>query len=226
MQDGREVRLTEIPRCESCGRIAQYRCAIDENYVCCECARYVPVSKEHVLVRQKRSLKLKVLEKMRQDPGERTVFESLEDMTGCPPPARLDLLERGWQPWPGGVYGHDDYRVWTMAAYANGEHAGYLDFLFAMDPEEEMSIQFWDMAAHPKYQGIGIFSAMLGKLKEIAKEKNVKRLYVSHENDNLPAIIANYMLGGKILYARDLKEHKKARFGIWRRNDLVFVFEL
>jgi lysyl-tRNA synthetase class I len=36
----------EIPRCESCGKIAQYKVlAIDGNYVCCECARFV--SKEN-----------------------------------------------------------------------------------------------------------------------------------------------------------------------------------
>jgi len=34
----------EIPRCESCGKIAQYRCAVDGRYVCCECARFVPVT--------------------------------------------------------------------------------------------------------------------------------------------------------------------------------------
>jgi GNAT superfamily N-acetyltransferase len=94
-----------------------------------------------------------------------------------------------------------------------------------MDPEEEMSIQFWEMAIHPKYQGIGVFSKMIGRLKEIAKDKNVNRLYVSIENDNLPAIVANYMLGGKVLYTRDAKQQTRARFGIWRRNDLVFQFE-
>lgn len=163
---------------------------------------------------------------MRQDPDERTAFESLEDMTGWPPPAKLELLERGWKPSLGYVYGHEDYKVWTIGAYTDGQPAGYLDFLFTMDPEEEMSIQFWEMAMHPKYQGTGVFSAMIGRLKEIAKNKNVKRLYVSIENDNLPAIVANYMLGGKVLYVRDTKEQTRARFGIWRRNDLVFQFEL
>jgi ribosomal protein S18 acetylase RimI-like enzyme len=112
----------------------------------------------------------------------------LEDMTGWPPPDKLELLQPEWKPSPGYVYGHEDYKVWTIAAYAGGQPAGYLDFLFTMDPEEEMSIQFWEMAIHPKYQGIGIFSTMINKLKEIARDKNVKRLYVSNENDNLPAI--------------------------------------
>jgi GNAT superfamily N-acetyltransferase len=221
----RETTEVEIPRCESCGRIAQYRCAVDQNYVCAECARYVPVSRLHVPAREKPPLKLKVVEKMRQDSSERTAFESLEDMTGWPPPEKLGLLESGWKPSPGYVYGHEDYKVWTIAAYAGDEPAGYLDFLYTMDPEEEMSIQFWEMAIHPKYQGMGVFSAMISKLKEIAKDKGVKRLYVSNENDNLPAVVANYMLGGKVLYARDTKEQTKARFGIWRRNDLVFQFE-
>lgn len=110
----------------------------------------------------------------------------------------------------------------------DGEHAGYLDFVFTVDPEEEMSIQFWDMAIHPKHLGEGIYTAMVSKLKEIAKESNVKRLYVSLENDIIPAIVADYMLGGKILYVRDLyiTDQKKARFQLWRRNDLVFAFEL
>jgi GNAT superfamily N-acetyltransferase len=55
------------------------------------------------------------------------------------------------------------------------------------------------MAVHPKFQGMGVFSAMIGRLKEIAREKGVKRLYASHENDNLLAIIAHYMLGGRFL---------------------------
>jgi hypothetical protein len=69
---------------------------------------------------------------------------------------------------------------------------------------------------------------MVDRLKTIAKEKNVKRLYVSHENDNLPAIIANYMVGGKILYSKHLSNmgQKKAMFQLWRRDDLIFVFEL
>jgi len=113
-----------------------------------------------------------------------------------------------------------------MAVCANGEPAGYLDFLFTMDPEEDMSIQFWEMAIHPRFQSLGLFSAMIMKLKQIAKENNVKRLYVSHENDNLPAIIAQYMLGGKILYVRECGKEEIGRFGIPRRNDLIFQYEL
>lgn len=215
----------EIPRCESCGKIAQYKCAVDGKYVCCECARFVPVSKEHILRQEKGTVKIKVCNKMEQDPKERTLFEALEDLTGCPPPDDVDL-ETEWKPWPGSVYGHKEYNVKTMAVYINGEKAGYLDFAFTIDPEEEMAIQFWEMAIHPKFQGMGVFSAMIKKLKEVAKENGVKRLYVSHENDNLPAIIAQYILGGKILYARDISNGKGQRFGIPRRNDLIFVYEL
>jgi len=215
----------EIPRCENCGRIAQYRCAVDGKYVCCECARFVPISETHISKPKRLNIKIRVLDKMKQDPKERTTFEALEDLTGCPPPEKIDL-EKEWKAWPGYVYGHREYDVKTMAVYVNGEHAGYLDFLFTMDPEEEMSMQFWEMAIHPKFQGAGLFSAMIEKLKQIAKKNNVKRLYVSHENDNIPAIIANYMLGGKILYVRDIYKGEKARFGIPRRNDLVFVYEL
>lgn len=214
----------EIPRCENCGKIAQYKCAIDGKYVCCECARFVPISKVHLRKQPRLKIVIKVLEKMKQDSKERTMFEALEDMTGCPPPEEIDFEEE-WKPWPGYVCGHEEYKVETMAVYADGEHAGYLDFLFTMDPDEVMSIQFWEMAIHPKFQNVGVFSAMIEKLKEIAKKNNVKRLYVSHENDNLPAIVAEYMLGGKILYIRELSE-AKGRFGIPRRNDLVFVFEL
>jgi len=216
--------LVEVPRCESCGKIAQYRCAVDEKYVCCECARFVPVSKEHLQKPPKPKIVIKVMEKMKQDAKERTIFEALEDLTGCPPPEKIDFQQE-WKPWPGYVYGHEEYKVMTMAVYADGEHAGYLDFLFTMDPEEEMSIQFWEMAIHPKFQNVGVFSAMIKKLKEIAKKNNVKRLYVSHENDNLPAIIADYILGGKVLYVVELPA-KSGRFGIPRRNDLVFVFDL
>ena len=214
----------EIPRCESCGRIAQYRCAIDQNYVCADCARYVPISMKHMAAREKPTLEFRIVEKMRQDPHERNMFESLEEMTGWPPPVEFDVKE--WKPSVGYVYGREDYKVWTMAAYVDGVPAGYLDFLFTMDPEEEMSVQFWETAIHPKYQASGVFSAILNELKNIANKKNIKRLYVSLENDNLPAMIAIYMLGGKILYAKDLKDQRKARFGIRRRNDLVFAIEL
>ena len=219
------VSFMEIPKCESCGRIAQYRCAIDGKYLCCKCARFVPVSKGHMLKPSKAEIEIKVLDKMKQDSRERTMFEALEDLTGCPPPEEVNL-ETEWKPWSGYVYGHKEYKVKTMAVYVNGEHAGYLDFLFTMDPEEEMSIQLWEMAIHPKFQNAGVFSAMIKRLKEIAKKNNVKRLYVSNENDNLPAIIAHYALGGKILYVRDTPEVKEARFGIPRRNDLIFVYEL
>jgi len=215
----------EIPKCESCGKIAQYKCAVDGKYVCCECARFVAVSKKHLPKPSRLKIEIKVLDKMKQDPKERTILEALEDLTGCPPPEKIDL-EKEWKPSPGYVYGHKEYDVKTMAVYVDGEPAGYLDFLFTIDPEEVMSIQFWEMAIHPKFQGAGLFSAMIEKLKQIAKENNVKRLYVSHENDNLPAIIANYMLGGKILYIKDAYKGEKARFGIPRRNDLIFVYEL
>jgi len=215
----------DIPRCENCGRIAQYKCALDGKYVCCECARFVPVSKKHLAKPSRLNIEIKVLDKMKQDPRERTIFEALEDLTGYPPPEKI-TLEEEWKPSSSYVYGHKEYSVKTMAVYANGEHAGYLDFVFTIDPEEEMSIQFWETAVHPKFQGAGLFSAMIEKLKQIAKEQNVKRLYVSHENDNLPALIANYMLGGKILYSKDAYKGEKARFGIPRWNDLIFVYEL
>lgn len=215
----------EIPRCESCGRIAQYRCAIDDKYVCCLCARFVPVSKDHVIKFPKGKIKIEIFDKMKQDSKERTAFEAVEDLTGCPPPEKIDL-EAKWKPWEGYVYGHKEYKVKTMAVYVDGENAGYLDFLFTMDPEEEMAIQFWEMAIHPKFQNTGVFSAMIRKLKEIARKNNVKRLYVSHENDNLSAIIAEYALGGKILYVREIKEGRKRRFGVPRRNDLIFVHQL
>jgi hypothetical protein len=82
-----EMTATEIPKCESCGRIAQYRCAVDEYYVCAECARYVPVSKMHIPTHGRPSVELKMVEKMGQDPIDGTAFESLGDMTGWPPPA-------------------------------------------------------------------------------------------------------------------------------------------
>lgn len=114
-----------------------------------------------------------------------------------------------------------------MAVYVDGEHVGYLGFMFTMDPEKEMSIQFWEMAIHPKFQGVGVFSAMIKRLKKIAGENNVKRLCASHENDNLPAIVAEYSLGAKILYVKDLEEDaKKGSFAIPRRNDIMFVHEL
>lgn len=215
----------EIPRCENCGKIAQYKCAIDGKYVCCECARFVPVSKHHIAEFKRLKAEINVFDKMKQDPKERTILEALEDLTGCPPPERIDL-ETEWKPSPGYVYGHKKYNVKTMAVHANGEPAGYLDFLFTMDPEEDMSIQFWEMAIHPKFQGSGLFSAMIKKLKQIAEENNVKKLYVSHENDNLPAIIAQYMLGGKILYVRECDKGETGRFGIPRRNDLIFQYQL
>jgi len=156
----------------------------------------VPVSKKHLAKPSRAKIDIKVIDKMKQAPKERTIFEALEDLTGCPPPDKIEL-EKEWAPSSGYAYGHKEYDVKTMAVYANGKRAGYMDFLFTIDPEEEMSIQFWETAIHPKFQGAGLFSAMIEKLKQIAKKNNVKRLYVSNENDNLPAIIANHMLGGK-----------------------------
>jgi ribosomal protein S18 acetylase RimI-like enzyme len=184
----------------------------------------VTVSKEHLQKRSRPKITIKVMEKMRQEAKERSIFEALEELTECPP-AKEVSFEEEWKPSPGSVYGHNEYKTMTMAVYANGERAGYLDFLFTMDPEEVMSIQFWETAIHPKFQNVGVFSAMIRKLKGIAKKNNVKRLYVINQNDNLPAIIANYMLGGKIAYVKD-SPTSKGRFGIPRRNDLVFVFEL
>jgi len=218
------VTSLEIPRCESCGKIAQYRCNLDGKYVCCECARFVAISKEHLQKRPKPKIVIKVMEKMKQGADERSIFEALEELTECPPPEETSFEEE-WKPSPGSVYGHKEYKVMTMAVYADGEHAGYLDFLFTVDPEEAMSIQFWETAIHPKFQNLGVFSAMIERLKGIAEKNNVKRLYVINENDNLPAIIANYVLGGKILYVKD-SPTTEGRFGIPRRNDLVFVFEL
>jgi hypothetical protein len=214
----------EIPRCESCGRIAQYRCSIDGKYVCCECARFVTVSKQHLRKRSTPKISIKVMEKMKQDSKERSIFEALEELTECPPPDAVNLEEE-WKPSPNSVYGHKEYKAMTMAVYVDGEHAGYLDFLFTMDPEEVMSIQFWETAIHPKFQNAGVFSAMIKKLKQIANKNSIKRLYVINENDNLPAIIANYVSGGKISSVKDSPK-AKGRFGIPRRNDLVFVFDL
>jgi len=221
-----EIRKFEIPLCERCGRIAQYRCAIDGKYICCECARFVPVNVDHVQTRERVKVKIKVLNKMRQDPRERSLFEAIETLTSCPPPKKVDLA-REWKPWSGYVYGHKEYKVKTMVVYVNGEYAGFLDFVFTLDPEEVMSIQFWEMSVHPKFQNAGVFSAMIRRLIRIAKRNHVKRLYVSHENDNLPAIIAHYALGGKVLYAREISgKPEKGRFGIPRRNELIFVYEL
>jgi GNAT superfamily N-acetyltransferase len=168
---------------------------------------------------------IRVLQKMKQDPKERSAFEAIETLTDCPPPSQKDL-ETEWKPSPGYVYGHDKYDVRTMAVYVNGQNAGYLDFLFTMDPEENMAIQFWETVIHPRFQGIGLFSTMINRLKEIARENGVKRLYTYRGNDNLSAIVADFTLGGKILYARDMPREERGRFGIPRRNDLAIVYEL
>lgn len=213
----------EVPKCENCGEVAQYRCAVDENYVCGKCARFVPVGPSHIKKVPRGDIEIKIQKKMEQDPRERSLFEALEDLTDFPP-LEVDLSAE-WKPPPGYVYGHKEYDVKTLTARVDGEPGGYLDFVFTMDPMEEMAIQFWEMAIHPKFQGMGLFSAMINKLKDIARENGVKKLYVSNENDNLPAIIANFALGAKILYAEDM-EGERMRFGIARRNDIVFVYEL
>jgi len=213
----------EIPRCESCGGIAQYKCSIEGKYVCCECARFVIINKQHLSKTAKPRIKVEVMEKMKQDSKERSTFEALEELTECPPPKEVSLEEQ-WRPSAGSVYGHREYKAMTMVVHVDSEPAGYLDFLFTVDPEEELSIQFWETAVHPRFQNVGIYSAMIKKLKGIAKKNGVRRLYVTVENDNLPAIVANYVLGGKISYVKD-SPSTKGRFGIPRRNDLVFVFE-
>ncbi|TET90147.1 MAG: GNAT family N-acetyltransferase [Methanomassiliicoccales archaeon] len=215
----------EIPRCENCGKIAGYKCAIDGKYLCGMCARFVPVSLSHIKKEPSGRIEIKVLKKMEQDPKERNYFEALEDLTEYPPPEEMDFSTE-WKAHPDHAYGHKEYDVRTMTAWVDGSPAGYLDFVFTIDPMEEMAIQFWEMAIHPKYHGMGVFSAMIGKLKEIAQENKVKRLYVSHENDNLSAIIAQYVLGAKMLYIEETGDGQKMRFGIPRRNDIAFVYEL
>jgi len=102
---------------------------------------------------------------MEQGPIERTLFEALKDLTGCPTAKKINL-ETEWKPCVGYVYGHKDYRVKTMGVYMDGENAGYLDFSFTMGPEKEISIQFWEMAIHPKFQNTGVFSTMAGNRKK------------------------------------------------------------
>lgn len=215
----------EVPKCENCGKIAQYRCAVDGDYVCGICARFVPVNQSHIKKNPRGKIEIDVLNKMEQDPKERNLFEAFEDLTGYPPPEKVDFSAE-WKPCPGYIYGHSMYDVKTMTAWVDGEPAGYLDFVFSLDPMEHMAIQFWEMAIHPKYQGMGVFSAMIGRLKKIAKENGIEKLYVSHENDNLPAIIAHFALGARILYSEELRNGKRRRFDIPRRNDIVFVYEV
>jgi GNAT superfamily N-acetyltransferase len=215
----------EIPKCENCGRIAQTKCAVDGNYVCGICARLVPVSEHHVEKTQSGNIEIKVLKKMDQDPKERNFFETLEDLTDFPPPEEIDTSFE-WKPHPDYAYGHREYEVYTLTAWVDGEPAGYLDFIFSIDPMEDMAIQFWEMAIHPRFHGMGVFSAMIGRLKDIARENKVKKLYVSHENDNLIAIVAQFALGARILYTENLEGSEKMRFGIPRKNDIAFVYDL
>ena len=60
----------------------------------------------------------------------------------------------------------------------------------------------------------------------MATKNNVKRPYVSHENDNLPAIIAEYAMGRRILYVEEIEDGHNRRFGVPIRNDLIFVHEV
>jgi GNAT superfamily N-acetyltransferase len=216
----------DIPICANCGKIAQYRCAIDGEYLCYRCARVAVVGAHHISKPEiPKKIEIEIVDKMRQDPGRRKIFEALWDILGYPPAESVDLTGE-WIPPDFYPYKHREYNVKTLGIYADGEPVGFLDFLFTMDPEENLSIQYWKMSIHPKYQGGGLFRLMVEKLKQIAYENNVKRLVVSHENDNIPAFIAEYMLGGKILYTRDLAYEEPGRFGIPRRNDIVFVYEL
>jgi hypothetical protein len=98
------VKSLEIPRCESCGRIAQYKCSIDWKYVCCECARFVTVSGKHLPKRSTPKISIKVMEKMKQDAKERSIFEALEELTECPPPGEVNFEEK-WKPSQSSVYG-------------------------------------------------------------------------------------------------------------------------
>lgn len=216
----------EIPVCVNCGRVAQYRCSIDGEYLCYRCARVAVIGAHHISrPRISGNIEVRVTDKMKQDSRERNLFEALWDILGYPPAENVDL-SREWIPPDFYPYRHREYNVKTLSIYVDGEPAGFLDFLFTMDPEENLSIQYWKMSVHPKYQGGGLFKIMVDRLKQIAYENNVKRLIVSHENDNIPAFIAEYMLGGKILYVRDLIREEVGRFGIPRRNDIVFVYEL
>jgi len=96
------------------------------------------------------------------------MFELIEDLTSCPPPEQINL-DFEWTPYLGYVYGHKEYNVKTMTVYINKERAGYLDFVFTIDSMEEMAIQFWEMAIHPKFQGMGVFSAMIGNSRKLLK---------------------------------------------------------
>jgi GNAT superfamily N-acetyltransferase len=174
----------DIPVCANCGRIAQYRCAIDGEYLCYRCARVAVVGVHHISKPEiPDKIRIEIVDKMKQDPGRRKVFETLWDILGYPPVERVDLTGE-WIPPDFYPYKHKEYNVKTLCVYADSEPVGFLDFLFTMDPEENLSIQYWKMSIHPKYQGGGLFKLMVERLKQVAYENNVKRLIVSHENDN------------------------------------------
>lgn len=68
---------------------------------------------------------------------------------------------------------------------------------------------------------------MIKRLMRIAKKNDVKRLYVSHDNDNLPAIIAHYVLGGKTLYVKETHDKlEKGKIRNSTRNEPIFVYDL
>jgi hypothetical protein len=48
---------------------------------------------------------------MHQGAYTRGTFEAREDLSGCPPPEKLDLLERGWKPSSESVFGHGEKQL-------------------------------------------------------------------------------------------------------------------
>ena len=57
-------------------------------------------------------------------------------------------------------------------------------------------------------------------------QNNVEKQLVSHENDNLPTIIAEHALSGRILHVEEIEDGHKRRFGVAIRNGLIFVREI
>lgn len=49
------------------------------------------VNKAHIVKSTKLGIEIKVLDKMRQDPQEKTIFEAIEELTECPPQREIDL---------------------------------------------------------------------------------------------------------------------------------------
>jgi len=204
--------------CKICGNPAQHRCSICGEYICVEHSSISVICKDHekaaleplkskIIIRDAREEDIETLEKIEDS----TIWEHIgltEEET--------EEHEKVW----------DNIKTYKIVASLEEELIGFLEYHIGVDPHEQPAIMVTDVAVLPEYQGYGVGTKLFEELEKRAKEKDIKRIYVSTSCDNIPAIIYHLKRGAKIFSVKELEEKKKGRWGIPRAYDFSFLYEI